>query len=80
MELMNLLDGKDVQVGVIDVASDAVETPEQVAGVIAGCLAGRPRARYLVGMDAQAAALTDRLTPTAVKDVVYRLALGMPRD
>jgi 5-methyltetrahydropteroyltriglutamate--homocysteine methyltransferase len=34
MELMKLLDGKDVLVGVIDVASDDVETPEQVADVI----------------------------------------------
>jgi 5-methyltetrahydropteroyltriglutamate--homocysteine methyltransferase len=35
MSLLKLLDGKDVQVGVIDVASDEVETPEQVAAVIA---------------------------------------------
>jgi 5-methyltetrahydropteroyltriglutamate--homocysteine methyltransferase len=34
MNLLNLLDGKDVLVGVIDVASDDIETPEQVAGVI----------------------------------------------
>src|SRR5262245_8804667 len=34
IELLKLLDGKDVQVGVIDVATDAVETPEQVAAVI----------------------------------------------
>jgi NAD(P)-dependent dehydrogenase (short-subunit alcohol dehydrogenase family) len=54
--------------------------PEQVAKVIAGCLDGRPRARYLVGMDAQAAALTDRVTPTAVKDLVFRYTLGMPRS
>ncbi|MEN3381570.1 MAG: 5-methyltetrahydropteroyltriglutamate--homocysteine methyltransferase, partial [Hyphomicrobiales bacterium] len=33
--LLKLLDGKDVQVGVIDVASDEIETPEQVAEVIA---------------------------------------------
>jgi 5-methyltetrahydropteroyltriglutamate--homocysteine methyltransferase len=33
--LLELLDGKDVLIGVIDVASDAVETPEQVAAVIA---------------------------------------------
>jgi 5-methyltetrahydropteroyltriglutamate--homocysteine methyltransferase len=33
-ELMKLLDGKDVQVGVIDVASDTIETPEDVAAVI----------------------------------------------
>jgi 5-methyltetrahydropteroyltriglutamate--homocysteine methyltransferase len=31
---MKLLDGKDVQVGVIDVASDVVESAEDVAGVI----------------------------------------------
>src|SRR5437868_1295306 len=34
MELMQLLDGKQVQVGVIDVASDVVETAEDVAAVI----------------------------------------------
>ena len=34
MRLLELLDGKDVLVGVIDVATDAVETPEEVAGVI----------------------------------------------
>jgi 5-methyltetrahydropteroyltriglutamate--homocysteine methyltransferase len=35
ISLLKLLDGKDVQVGVIDVATDEVETPEQVAAVIA---------------------------------------------
>ena len=34
LHLLALLDGKDVQLGVVDVASDEVETPEQVAGVI----------------------------------------------
>jgi 5-methyltetrahydropteroyltriglutamate--homocysteine methyltransferase len=35
VSLLKLLDGKDVQVGVIDVASDEIETPERVAAVIA---------------------------------------------
>jgi 5-methyltetrahydropteroyltriglutamate--homocysteine methyltransferase len=35
VELLRLLDGKGVQVGVIDVATDAIETPEQVAATIA---------------------------------------------
>jgi 5-methyltetrahydropteroyltriglutamate--homocysteine methyltransferase len=35
MRLLKLLEGKDVLVGVIDVASDTVETPEEVASVIA---------------------------------------------
>src|ERR1700755_690704 len=35
MQLLKLLDGKDVLVCAIDVANDAVETPEEVAAVIA---------------------------------------------
>ena len=35
MQLLGLLEGKDVLAGVIDVASDIVETPEDVASVIA---------------------------------------------
>ena len=34
MSLMKLLDGKDVLVGAIDVASDKIETPEEVAAVL----------------------------------------------
>jgi 5-methyltetrahydropteroyltriglutamate--homocysteine methyltransferase len=37
-ELMGLLQGKQVMVGVIDVASDSVETPEEVAEVIGRAL------------------------------------------
>ena len=36
--LMKLLEGKDVMVGVIDVASDEIETPEQVADTIGTAL------------------------------------------
>ena len=45
-ELMRLLKGKDVLVGVIDVASDKVETPEEVAAVIRTALKYVP-ARHL---------------------------------
>ena len=38
LELMKLLEGKDVMVGVIDVASETVETPEQVADTIGQAL------------------------------------------
>jgi len=34
MSVLKLLDGKDVLIGAIDVANDAIETPEEVAGVI----------------------------------------------
>lgn len=44
-ELMKLLKGKDVLVGVIDVASDKVETPEEVARTIGRALKYVPRNR-----------------------------------
>jgi 5-methyltetrahydropteroyltriglutamate--homocysteine methyltransferase len=43
--LLKLLAGKDVLVGVIDVASDKVETPEEVAGVIAEAMKYVPKER-----------------------------------
>jgi 5-methyltetrahydropteroyltriglutamate--homocysteine methyltransferase len=43
--LMALLAGKDVMVGVIDVASDEVETPEQVADTICKALQHVPKHR-----------------------------------
>lgn len=47
IELMRLLVNKDVMVGVIDVASDEVETPEQVADVIEKALAFVPQHRLM---------------------------------
>jgi len=38
LDLISLLDGKDVLVGVIDVATDQVETPEEVAATIRAAL------------------------------------------
>lgn len=46
-ELMQLLAGKDVMVGVIDVASDTVETPEQVAATITTALRYVPAQRLI---------------------------------
>jgi 5-methyltetrahydropteroyltriglutamate--homocysteine methyltransferase len=39
LELIRLLEGKDVLVGAIDVASDAIETPEEVAATIRAAMA-----------------------------------------
>ncbi|MCE3270837.1 MAG: metE [Ramlibacter sp.] len=46
-DMMALLKGKDVVVGVIDVASDVVETPEQVADTIGRALQFVPRERLM---------------------------------
>jgi 5-methyltetrahydropteroyltriglutamate--homocysteine methyltransferase len=45
MDLIKLLEGKDVMVGVIDVASDVVETAEQVADTIGKALQFAPKNR-----------------------------------
>ena len=47
VRLLELLAGKDVMLGVIDVASDKVETPEEVAGVIAAAMKHVPKERIL---------------------------------
>jgi 5-methyltetrahydropteroyltriglutamate--homocysteine methyltransferase len=44
---MALLEGKDVMVGVIDVASDEIETPEQIADTIGEALKYVPKNRLL---------------------------------
>jgi len=49
MELMKLLDGKDVLVGAIDVASDEIETPEQVAGVIGDAMKYVAKEKIIAG-------------------------------
>lgn len=46
-DLMALLKGKDVMVGVIDVASDVIETPEEVADTIGRALQFVPRERLM---------------------------------
>ena len=43
--LLALLAGKDILVGAIDVASDAVETPEDVASVVAEVIKHVPKER-----------------------------------
>jgi len=47
LELLALLDGKDVLLGAIDVATDIVETPEDVAAVIGEALRFVPRERII---------------------------------
>jgi NAD(P)-dependent dehydrogenase (short-subunit alcohol dehydrogenase family) len=52
--------------------------PGSVAAVIGRALtAWFPRARYLVGYDAQLISLTEYVVPTAVRDRIARLTLGL---
>jgi 5-methyltetrahydropteroyltriglutamate--homocysteine methyltransferase len=47
LKLLSLLDGKDLLVGVIDVATDKVETPEQVAEVIGNVTNVAPKEKII---------------------------------
>ena len=47
LKLLSLLDGKDVLIGVIDVANEAIETPEQIANVIADVMKYVPKERIV---------------------------------
>jgi len=59
-------------------AEPIMGSPARCAKVIAGAIESRlPRDRYLVGLDAQAMRLGDRLTPNLVQDRVLRLVLGL---
>jgi 5-methyltetrahydropteroyltriglutamate--homocysteine methyltransferase len=49
MHLLKLLDGKDVLIGAIDVASDEVETPDEVAAVIGEAMKYVAREKIIVG-------------------------------
>jgi NAD(P)-dependent dehydrogenase (short-subunit alcohol dehydrogenase family) len=52
--------------------------PQGCAKAIANALSTRvPRARYLVGLDAQAIAAAYRLSPSFVRDRLFRLTLGL---
>jgi 5-methyltetrahydropteroyltriglutamate--homocysteine methyltransferase len=49
MSLLKLLDGKHVQLGVIDIATDRIETPEEVAAVLAQAAKVVPRESIIAG-------------------------------
>jgi len=49
ISVLELLDGKDVQLGVIDVATDKIETPDEVAGVIGAVAKHVPKEKIIAG-------------------------------
>lgn len=78
-DLMALLAGKDVMVGVIDVASDRVETPEEVADTIGTALRFVP-AKHLVACTNCGMAPMDRAVAEAkLRALVLGAALARER-
>jgi 5-methyltetrahydropteroyltriglutamate--homocysteine methyltransferase len=79
MELISLLVNKDVLVGVIDVASDAIETPEQVADVIAKALDFVPRHRVLPCTNCGMAPMSREVALRKLNALVQGAALARSR-
>lgn len=79
MDLMALLEGKDVLVGVIDVASDVVETPEEVADTIGQALQFVPHARLLPCTNCGLAPMRRAVAEAKLKALVQGAALARQR-
>lgn len=77
--LMGLLKGKDVMVGVIDVASDQVETPEQVADTIGEALKYVPKERLLACTNCGMAPMSRELAAAKLRALAAGAALARQR-
>jgi 5-methyltetrahydropteroyltriglutamate--homocysteine methyltransferase len=77
--LMALLEGKDVMVGVIDVASDEVETPEQVADTIAAAMKYVPANRIFPCTNCGMAPMSREVAQAKLEALAQGAALARQR-
>ena len=78
-ELMALLKGKDVMVGVIDVASEQVETPEEVADTIGRALQFVPRQHLIACTNCGLAPMTRAAAAGKLRALAAGAALARQR-
>jgi 5-methyltetrahydropteroyltriglutamate--homocysteine methyltransferase len=78
-DLMALLAGKDVMVGVIDVASDTIETPEEVADTIARALQFVPRERLIACTNCGLAPMSRAVAEAKLRALADGAALARAR-
>jgi 5-methyltetrahydropteroyltriglutamate--homocysteine methyltransferase len=78
-QLMALLQGKDVMVGVIDVASDQVETPQEVADTIGLALQYVPRERLIACTNCGLAPMNRELALKKLEALAQGAALARQR-
>jgi len=78
-QLMKLLKGKDVLVGVIDVASDRVETPQEVAATIKRALKYVPRNRLFPCTNCGMAPMQREIAIAKLKALAAGAALARKR-
>jgi 5-methyltetrahydropteroyltriglutamate--homocysteine methyltransferase len=75
-QLLALLSGKDVVIGAIDVANDTVETPEEVAGVIAEALKFVPKEHLVIGTNCGMAPMASDIAYAKLKALSQGAALA----
>jgi 5-methyltetrahydropteroyltriglutamate--homocysteine methyltransferase len=78
-ELMALLAGKEVMVGVIDVASDTIETPEEVAATLAQALRYVPRDKLIACTNCGLAPMSRAVAEAKLKALAAGAALARQR-
>jgi 5-methyltetrahydropteroyltriglutamate--homocysteine methyltransferase len=78
-ELMALLAGKEVMVGVIDVASDVVETPEEVAATLATALRHVPADKLIACTNCGLAPMSRAVAEAKLKALAEGAALARQR-
>ena len=78
-DLMALLTGKDVMVGVIDVASEVVETPEEVADTIGRALQFVPRDRLIACTNCGLAPMSREVAEAKLRALAAGAALAHTR-
>jgi 5-methyltetrahydropteroyltriglutamate--homocysteine methyltransferase len=78
-ELMRLLKGKDVLVGVIDVASDKVETPQEVAATIGKALKFVPKNRLIACTNCGMAPMRRDIARSKLKALAAGAAIARKR-
>jgi len=78
-DLMALLAGKDVMVGVIDVASDTIETPEEVADTIGRALQFVPQRHLIACTNCGLAPMSREVAQGKLEALVKGAALAAER-
>jgi 5-methyltetrahydropteroyltriglutamate--homocysteine methyltransferase len=76
---MKLLKGKDVLVGVIDVASDKVETPQEVAATIGKALKFVPKNRLIACTNCGMAPMQREIALAKLKALAAGAAIARKR-
>jgi 5-methyltetrahydropteroyltriglutamate--homocysteine methyltransferase len=79
MDLMALLDGKEIMVGVIDVASDEIETAEQVADTIGRALKFVPKDKLMPCTNCGMAPMSREIAAAKLKALVEGAEIARKR-